>query len=214
MRGNKRPFKPDGETTRPSLLRRVQSPHDCEAWREFQSVYQPLLELWYRRAGLNVEDAAELTQRVWLYLSRRMISYQYDASRSFRGWLWRVFESRRRAMASDPTLHRFLGLDRLGDRALCVAPSEIPCDDTPEPTAHPPRLIREAEAVQTAVKARVTEQTWMIFWLSDIESIPLDDVRRRFHITYAAAFAARKRVRKYLREEGERRMPRWGAGQE
>src|SRR5579864_742732 len=83
-----------GGTTNPALLNRLVDWQDEAAWQEFFDRYRPLLEAWCGRAHLDRETADELCQRIWIDLARRMTSFQYDPSRKFRAWLWRVFRSR------------------------------------------------------------------------------------------------------------------------
>ena len=87
---------PDGETTRPSLLRRVRDYRDDPAWKDFFASYDPILRQWSRRLSLDPDTADELCQRTWMRLTQRMREFKYDPSGSFRGWLRRVFDSQRR----------------------------------------------------------------------------------------------------------------------
>ena len=68
-----------------------------------------------------------------------------------------------------------------------------------------PLLLRLAEEVQDAVRQRVDERTWQVFWKIAVLG---QSVRPGFRsdpgISFYAAFAARKRVGRMLREEGQR----------
>jgi RNA polymerase sigma-70 factor (ECF subfamily) len=75
------------ESTSLSLLIRLRSPRDSQAWDQFVDLYTPLLFYWSRKAGLNSQDAADLVQDVLTLVFQKLPSFKYDASKSFRGWL-------------------------------------------------------------------------------------------------------------------------------
>ena len=62
--------------------------------REFVERDNPLLTTWCRRMRLDAETADELCQRIWIELARRIASFRYDPSKTFRGWLRRLLYSR------------------------------------------------------------------------------------------------------------------------
>jgi hypothetical protein len=70
------------------------------------------------------------------------------------------------------------------------------------------RLLRMAETVQQAVRRRVSEQSWTVFWSIAVEGRSVRETAEAAGLTYFAAFAAEKRVRLMLRKEGERLLAR------
>jgi hypothetical protein len=70
-----------------SLLERLRSPDDAEAWSRFLALYTPLLYSLGRRVGLQDQDAADLVQKVLLVLVTALPTFAYDRLRSFRRWL-------------------------------------------------------------------------------------------------------------------------------
>jgi len=78
------------ETTSISLLRRLRSPIDQQAWERFVTLYTPLMNHWARRLGLAGQDTDDLVQDVFTLLVRKMPEFRYDRRQSFRGWLWTV----------------------------------------------------------------------------------------------------------------------------
>ncbi len=77
------------QTTRPSLLQRLRTSGDGDAWREFVALYQPLLGSYARRRGLNTNEAEEVAQSCMEKLSRTMRTFQYTRSRgSFKNYLF------------------------------------------------------------------------------------------------------------------------------
>src|SRR5262245_60942245 len=77
--------------TRSSLLFRVRDPRDADSWREFVSLYEPLLLKYVRSRGLGEADARDVAQEVFARLLHALPGFQWDRSRGgFRSWLWRV----------------------------------------------------------------------------------------------------------------------------
>src|SRR5215467_1214706 len=79
---------PSNSQTSPTLLGRVcQSPGDAVAWTEFVRHYGPRVLHWCRSWKLQEADAEDVAQNVLLAIARRMRTFTYDPSKSFRGWL-------------------------------------------------------------------------------------------------------------------------------
>src|SRR5206468_557044 len=74
-------------TTSVSLLERLRTPGDTEAWNRFVTLYSPLLFECARRWGLQEQDAADLAQEVMMLLLRKLPDFSYDKGKSFRAWL-------------------------------------------------------------------------------------------------------------------------------
>src|SRR5262245_57913197 len=76
------------DRTSPTLLMRLaQAPRDEAAWGEFVAKYGEQLYRWCRHWGLQDADARDVTQRVFLDLSKQMPEFVYDRSKRFRSWL-------------------------------------------------------------------------------------------------------------------------------
>ena len=188
----------DDPKTSPTLLRRLRDWRDAPAWLDFVRRYQPLILGWCRAAGLDAEAADEVLDRVLYRLALRMRSFVYDPSRSFRGWLRRLVL--RQIIDDWRARHRTEGGEAVRER-LDLIPDPADRDDIDD-GPHP--LLERGERVQAAVRARVGAGTWSLFWLADVEGVPLPEVARRLGKSYAAAFMARKRVRALLRAEGRK----------
>ena len=76
------------DPTSATLLDRVGlSPKDQVAWARFVGLYGTRIRGWCRRWGLQEADSEDVTQDVLLRLAQKLGSFNYDPSRSFRGWL-------------------------------------------------------------------------------------------------------------------------------
>ncbi|WP_165227012.1 sigma-70 family RNA polymerase sigma factor [Aquisphaera insulae] len=185
-----------GETTDGALLERLGDWADHDAWAEFIRRYDRAIRRGVAAGRFQPAAAEDLCQRIWIELAGRMRGYRYDPSRRFRGWLGRLCRSRmidewrrqrakpERAAAADPA-----GLDAI---AAEEAPDEGPAR---------PALLSQAAEAQAAVRARVDARTWDVFWRIAVEDAPVREVAESAGLSYAAAFAAQKRVRRMLREE-------------
>jgi RNA polymerase sigma-70 factor (ECF subfamily) len=204
MRGN------DGGTTSPTLLRRVGDWRDLPAWREFVARYDPLLRRWCRELRLDDDTTEEVCQRVWVGLADRMRAFRYDPGRTFRGWLRGFCRCRAidliRERQREGRLVRPLGEDPGDETRLVDRPVGPTSGDNDEPGARRSVLLREAEQAQAAVRGGVEPRTWEIYWRIAVDGWTVGETAAAFGVSYAAAFAASKRVDQKLRKEGDRRL--------
>ncbi len=80
--------------TRLSILIRVRDLGDSESWREFHSIYRPLIFGYLRGLGLKEFDADEVTQEVFCVLMKILPTFELDRKRGrFRSYLWKLTHS-------------------------------------------------------------------------------------------------------------------------
>jgi len=198
----------DGSTTSPSLLRRVANWADYSAWCDFSAGYDPLIHSWCGGYGLDSSALEDLCQETWIELADRMRTYQYDPGKTFRGWLRKLCQSRALDLLRK---RRTRCVDSLADqpadslsRLLAVEP-----DGSEEHEEHDSErsiLLREAEQVQHMVQQRVEPQTWEAFWRIAVEGCSVRESADDLGMSYAAVFAAHKRVGRMLRTDGKRHL--------
>jgi RNA polymerase sigma-70 factor (ECF subfamily) len=193
----------DAGTTNPTLLSRLCDWRDQEAWVDFVIRYDPLIRLTCQQYRLSDENADELCQRIWIDLARRMRDFRYDPGKTFRGWLRRLCQSRaidllRKKNADDVLFLEDQPLESLIQEALTEFDAEEGA------ASDRPLLLRLAEEVQESVRRRVDGRTWRVFWEIAVAGQSVREASKAAGISYYAAFAAQKRVRRMLREEGQR----------
>jgi RNA polymerase sigma factor (sigma-70 family) len=192
-------------STNPDLLRRVAALWDNPAWGEFFARYDPFVRAGCSAYGLDSASVDELCQRVWVELARRMPSYEYDPSGSFRGWLRRLCHHRAIDLLRERRDHPFemLSGDELSDQPR--PDGEIGGDtDDDEPAPGRLLLLREALAVQEEVRRKVKAVRWEAFWRVAIEGRSISETAADLGLKYATAYAAANHVAKLLRTEGRR----------
>ena len=75
------------------LLRLSRNERDEKAWRQFVDKYGYRIFSWCCSKNLQASDAEDVTQEVLVKLARNLGTFEYDESKSFRGWLRRVTEN-------------------------------------------------------------------------------------------------------------------------
>jgi RNA polymerase sigma-70 factor (ECF subfamily) len=181
---------------------------DHSAWQRFFTNYNPLLEAWTRSQLRNPADAQELVQLLWCELSRRLRSFNYQPTRSFRGWLRCLHSCRLRDFLKIE--HRRLAREQQHAPTIAkIASSTPPTQTTPTTLPQSPGSIQiqrleHAKRIQDAVRKRVSERTWAVFHDIAILGLDISDSAARHHMRYAAAWAAFSRVHQMLKNEASR----------
>ena len=90
------PATESSSSTSPSLLDRVRQ-FDSDAWQKLTILYSPLVYRWCRQAGLQDNDAADVSQEVFRAVASGIAGFRRDRSGdSFRGWLWTITRNKLR----------------------------------------------------------------------------------------------------------------------
>jgi len=190
--------------TRRSLLARLQDCDDQAGWREFFNTYWRLIYNVARKSGLADAEAQEVVQSTFIYLSRRMPNFRYEASRgSFKSWLRVVTRSRisvhrRKAQAGQPLFRE----------PLPDSEHEVAWEEIPDPAADVLDEIWQREweehllkAALRRVRAKVSSQQLLIFRLAALGELPLKQVARKLGVSLAQVYLVRHRIGKLLKTE-------------
>ncbi len=174
------------------LLERLCREPDEPHWQRFVAVFTPVLSRWGNRLGVPAADCEDLLQEVYTILFRKLPEFRYDASKSFRAWLWTVFHRQTIAWRKRQARDLPLSVKQLEELA---SP-----DSVAEATEAEYRRYLIDRVLQV-VKTDFPEQTWLIFWQVTVDSRPGVEVAKRFGVTPNAVYLARGRVLARLRQE-------------
>ena len=185
--------------TRASLILRLPSAADAEAWRQFVSIYEPFVYRFARRGGLQDADARELVQNVLLSVARAVGRWRPDGDRGkFRTWLFRIA----RNQLIDVSRKRHSAAVARGGTSMLGVLDQLPAgsgwssDDVR--LSHRRVLFRWAA---DRVMATVHDVTWRAVWMTAVEDRPVDEAARALCLSVGAVYIARSRVMSRLRDE-------------
>lgn len=178
------------DTTPVSLLARLRSPGDDDAWPELIALVNPLLLGWCRRVGLARDDAADLAQDVLAVLVVELRTFEYDPKRSFRAWLKTITLNEFRRRRRRPTM--------LSLEAAHVAEPAAPETEAVWENEYRFQLIlRGFEAIRPYFQPR----TWQAAYEVVIRGRPAAEVAAELGFSSNALYVAKCRVLDRLRKE-------------
>ncbi len=171
-----------------SLLARVQSRGDQEAWRRFVELYTPLLSLWAKRIGMQAADAADLAQDVLLLLLAKLPDFDLQRDGSFRAWLRRV------------TVNRWRERARRKQPVAAGGLLDEPADPAPEFWEREFGDLLMARALDI-LRSRFDDNVWRAFWETTVEKRRAREVAEELGVSEAAVYVSKSRVLAKLRQE-------------
>jgi RNA polymerase sigma-70 factor (ECF subfamily) len=180
------------DTTSGSLLVRLRQPSPQADWARFVELYTPFLLEGARRAGLQAQDAADLVQDVFMAVLQELPRFNYDKSKSFRGWL--------RTVARRKWANRQRGrgkLTEVQEAALADVAGPEDLEAFWDAEHHKRLTTRALELMQ----AEFEPTTWKACWEFVAQSRPAADVGAELGLSENAVYIAKWRVMRRLREE-------------
>lgn len=194
----------ENDRTSSTLLGHLCDPQNHDAWRVFLARYQPLIQGWCLRKGLNRSDADDVTLAVLAKVAQAMPAFRYERTQSFRAWLKTVVSNavvdHRRSTAKP-------GARGDGGSVHQQAIDELPAEaddsaDLSELLSAPLESdLARVQTVMARVQARVDEHVWQSFWLTAIDGLSAAEAAERSGVKVANIYVYRNRVTKMLREE-------------
>ena len=154
-----------------------------------------MIHKWARGIGLSDADAADLVQEVLLSVLNEIGKFEYDQSKSFRGWLKTITLNRARNL-----------LRKLAHRASPNGNESVSDATTPD---HIEFLSAQeynemlAQRALEIMQAEFEESTWKACWQSIVDGKPAAHIAETLGITPNAVYLAKSRVLRRLRTELE-----------
>ena len=185
-------------TTSESLLIRLQGlDHSIDqvAWEQFVALYTPLIFYWSRKMGLEQNDAADLVQDVLARVFQNLPKLQYDATKSFRGWLRQVTMNRYREIRRRKSLQIENGSESLIHKLPSVEQAESTWD------IDYARLL-VAQAME-GMEENFDPQTWRALLQVMNESKTVEQASQETDVSPWTIYSARSRLMKRLRDKLE-----------
>lgn len=173
-----------------TLLDRLRTSADPEAWGRFVELYTPLLLSWAQRLGVREPEDADLVQEVFTHLVTKLPSFVYDRGRSFRGWLRTVAHNLWRNRLGRPGLPAGGAIDLDG-----LAAPEAEAFEEADYRRH---LVARAVAI---MHEEFQQTTWQACWEMVVNDRPAEDVGQELGLSAEAVRAAKYRVLNRLRRE-------------
>ncbi len=186
--------------TRASLILRLRDPADAVAWREFASLYEPLIYNLACRKGLQDADARDFCQEVLLTVARAVHRWDPEPARgTFRGWLSRI--ARNLLVNFLTRQHEPRGSGATSVHELLEAqPSTDPSATALFEAEYRRRVFRWAA---DEIRCEFTPTTWQAFWLTAVEGRPPKEAAAELGLTVGAVYIARSRILARLRQRVE-----------
>ena len=183
--------------TRSTLIARVRTPNDREAWEQFVLIYRPVIYRMARRRGMQDADAQDLVQSVLVRVAGAIDGWEKsDPETRFRHWLRRVAKNAiLTALSRSPEDVAVGGsnIHELVERANLASNVEQELDL---------EYMREQYLRAAAiVKSVVNPETWRAFELTVIEGKACDEVAVLIGKSIGTVYAARSRVMRRLSEQ-------------
>lgn len=184
------------ETSRTLLNGIRQSPED-ERWSVLVELYTPFIRSILAGCGVRGNDVDDVVQNVLTVVVRRLKEFDRQRTGSFRAWLRAItVNAMREHWRSKPT-----NLPTDDESGAVFAELQDPNSEMTQyfNQEHNRHVL---SYLMDRVKADFRDATWQAFQLLAIEHMSVDEVAEQLNITPNAAFIARSRVMKRLKEVG------------
>jgi RNA polymerase sigma factor (sigma-70 family) len=192
---------PAGQSTHLSLLAAFGA-GDADAWKCFFERYAPLVRQWCLRRGLRPDDADDLSQDLMIELRQKLS--KYDVGQRFRPWLKAVVNN----FLATWWRHRQrrIGAEGTGNSEVLRQLEELAAPDSVNEVLDQVQrsLEEDGRRVTAAVRAKVGEDTWQVFYLTVCEGRSGVEVAKALGKTPGCVYQAAYRVSNMLREESQR----------
>lgn len=196
----------DGPITRMTLLNRLHDSSDEAAWREFVSLYGPLVYQLSRRRGLRPELAEQITQLMCVRVARALPSFSYDRHRGgFRKWVFTIALNEIRRHQRDRLAQARL-MERYKESRLPLAGGDNSAEQWWD-EQHARRLLQLS---LDRLQAEVTSEKYAIFSQVAIEGVPSAEVAAKYAVTRQQVALLKCRLMKRLQAIALQVQADWG----
>jgi RNA polymerase sigma-70 factor (ECF subfamily) len=177
--------------------------------QEIASRYRDLILGYCRARGLRDDQPDEVAQVVLLRLAEKLHGFQYDRTKSFRGWLYTVTRNEANRFHEWQKRAAEFGMigtggnktnDLLNEQSDGAKEADVIAAEADE--------FKLYEQACEAVRNNVNAATWIAFAQTTLENRPARIVSSELGITVKAVYGAKARVLEMLRAQVERLQPK------
>lgn len=179
-------------STRSSLLLRLQSRGDEEAWEKFVRLYSPLITHWAKELVRDSNLAADLSQEIFVSLLQKIHTILARRPEKFRLWLKAVTLNRTRDWLRKEKKRISVELSD-GIASKLKNHEELLCD-----REYSAMLAKSALEM---MREYFSETSYQACWQSVVLERPVTEIAKELGITPNAVYLARARILARLRRE-------------
>ncbi len=181
--------------TRNSLLLRIRSQENREAWEEFVEIYRPVVYGVAVSRGLQHADALDLVQTVFVSVANSISRWEKLNEKSrFRHWLLRVAKNATINAIGRRPPDRAIGGDGFPQEQMEQLDRNVPSEHELDLEYQHQLYLQAAEKV----RGRVTDENWTAFKLTAIEGVSIEEASRELGKSVGSIYATRSRIMKQL----------------
>jgi RNA polymerase sigma factor (sigma-70 family) len=187
------------ERTSVSLLQ-LAIQNDSSAWKQMNTLYQPMITRWLHFIGVNSQDVEDLNQEVMVKLYRGLPTFSHRGQKgAFRAWLKTITRHCVSEYYRRPNKHQPVASGG-SDFQMMLNQLADPNSDLSQQwdKEHDQHVLRR---LLTIVEADFDPQTKSVFHRLVFDQIPPKTVASEFHMKEATVYAAKSRVLQRLRKE-------------
>ena len=180
--------------TRQTLIMKIKSADNDEAWGEFVQIYRPYIMRIICSFGLQEKDAEDISQTTLLKLWERISEFTHNSRKgAFRAWLARVVKNE--------TINFFRKKKSLDNKleSLTAKISEFPKSDL-EKRVEDEWNDHIANLAWKSIENEFDETTRQSFLLS-LEKIPVDEIAEKLGITTSTVYVGKSRITQKLQQK-------------
>jgi RNA polymerase sigma-70 factor, ECF subfamily len=186
--------------TRYSLIARLERLDDDESWRDFVTIYRPVVYRMARRRGIQHADAEDLTQRVFTSVRQSIGNWKPNATRGrFRSWLVTITRNAAINALTRRPPDAAVGGTRVLE-LLQLYPEKDDCSREILELELRRSLFRRAAE---RIRGEFREPTWNAFWLTVVEGQGVEETAAALGKSAGSVYAARSRIMRRLKTEIE-----------
>ena len=181
---------PANPETRESLILRLPSASDAEAWQEFIDLYEPLVIRFARRRGLQDADAREIAQNVFISVAKAVDRWQPDRERGkFRAWLFRIARNQLINWVAKHARGR-----GTGRTSQLMALAHVDSTEKQKEALKQDYRRELFRLAATHVREFFTEKSWDAFWRTSVLGESIESVATSLGMTHGSIYIARSRI--------------------